>query len=34
MSKYISWFFDGIYSSGIVWSINAIIEWFEETKNK
>lgn len=32
LSKNISWFFDGIYSSGIVWSINAIIEWFEETK--
>ena len=22
-------FFDGMYSAGIVWSINAIIEWFE-----
>jgi len=34
MSKYISWFFDGIYSSGIVWAINSVIEWFEETKSK
>lgn len=32
--KYISWFFDGIYSSGIVWTINSVIEWFEETKSK
>ena len=34
ISKYISWFFDGIYSSGIVWVINSLIEWFEETKSK
>lgn len=26
---WISWFFDGILSSGAVWAINAIIEWFE-----
>jgi hypothetical protein len=26
---YVSWFFDGILSSGAVWAINAIIEWFE-----
>ena len=26
---YISWFFDGILSSGAVWAINAVIEWFE-----
>lgn len=25
----ISWFFDGILSSGAVWAINAVIEWFE-----
>lgn len=24
-----AWFFDGIYSSGVVWIINSIIEWFE-----
>lgn len=28
-SPYYSWFFDGILSSGAVWAINAIIEWFE-----
>ena len=27
--KYYSWFFDGMLASGAVWSINAIIEWFE-----
>ena len=27
-----SWFFDGILSSGSVWAINAIIEWFEENR--
>jgi hypothetical protein len=27
-----SWFFDGILSSGAVWGINAIIEWFEENR--
>jgi len=25
----VSWFFDGILSSGAVWAINAIVEWFE-----
>ncbi len=30
----ISWFFDGIFSSGVVWMINAVVEWFEESKNK
>lgn len=29
-----SWFFDGIMSSGAVWTINAIVEWFEENKPK
>jgi len=29
---WISWFFDGIISSGSVWAINAIIEWFEENR--
>jgi|APCry1669189241_1035207.scaffolds.fasta_scaffold113782_2 hypothetical protein len=29
VSCLISWFFDGILSSGAVWAINAIIEWFE-----
>jgi hypothetical protein len=29
---YESWFYDGILSSGIVWAINSIIEWFENKK--
>lgn len=28
-----SWFFDGIFSSGIVWAINAIIESYENKSN-
>ena len=28
-SPYISWFFDGLFTSGAVWAINAFIEWFE-----
>ena len=31
-SYYISWFFDGILSSGAVWALNAIIEYFESFK--
>ena len=31
---WISWFFDGIMSSGAVWAINAIVEWFEENRPK
>jgi hypothetical protein len=23
-------FFDGMYTAGVVWSINAIVEYFEE----
>lgn len=30
--EYISWFFDGIASSGAVWAINAMVEWFEENR--
>jgi len=26
----ISWFFDGILSSGAVWAINSVIEWYEK----
>ena len=32
MSNTYSWFFDGILSSGAVWAINTIIEWFEENR--
>lgn len=28
--EYYSWFFDGLFSSGCVWVINSIIEYFEE----
>jgi hypothetical protein len=31
-SQYYSWFFDGILSSGAVWAINSIIEWFEQNR--
>jgi hypothetical protein len=30
--EYISWFFDGMFASGAVWAINAIVEWFEENR--
>ena len=29
VNPYVSWFFDGLLSSGAAWAINAIIEWFE-----
>ena len=32
LTPYISWFFDGILSSGAVWAINAMVEWFEENR--
>lgn len=32
LSPYISWFFDGILSSGAVWAINSVIEWFEQNR--
>lgn len=28
----LSFFFDGMFTAGIVWSINAIIEFFEESR--
>ena len=31
-SQYISWFFDGLMSSGAVWAINSVIEWFEQNR--
>ena len=30
----ISWFFDSMLSSGAVWAINSIIEWFETNRPK
>ena len=32
VSPLVSWFFDGILSSGAVWAINAVVEWFEENR--
>ena len=32
LSKYASWFFDGMLASGSTWAINSIIEWFEENR--
>jgi len=32
--EYSNIFFDGVLASGAVWSLNAIIEWFEENKPK
>ena len=29
---WISWFFDGIMSSGAVWAINSYIEWSEQNR--
>ena len=29
-----SWFFDGILSSGAVWAINSVIEWYEQNRPK
>ena len=31
---WISWFFDGILSSGAVWAINAVVEYYEENRPK
>ena len=32
LNEYYSVFFDGMFSAGSVWAINAIIEWFEENR--
>lgn len=32
LNEYYSIFFDGMFSAGSVWAINAIIEWFEENR--
>jgi hypothetical protein len=29
VNPWASWFFDGMLSSGAVWAINSIVEWFE-----
>lgn len=28
--RFYLWFFDAIFSSGVVWIINSVTEWFEE----
>jgi len=33
-TRFVSWFFDGIFASGSVWAINAIVEWFEVNRPK
>jgi hypothetical protein len=32
VSSWVSWFFDGMISSGFVWAFNSIVEWFEENR--
>ena len=32
LNEYLSVFFDGMLSAGSVWAINAIVEWFEESR--
>ena len=32
LNEYFSVFFDGMFSAGSVWAINAIVEWFEENR--
>jgi len=32
VSSWYSWFFDAFLSSGAVWAINSIIEWFEQNR--
>ena len=34
VNPWASWFFDGILSSGAVWAINSIVEWFEVNRPK
>jgi hypothetical protein len=32
LNEYLSVFFDGMLSAGLVWAINAVVEWFEENR--
>jgi hypothetical protein len=32
LNKFLSVFFDGMLSAGLVWAINSIVEWFEENR--
>jgi hypothetical protein len=34
VNPWASWFFDGMLSSGAVWAINSIVEWFEVNRPK
>ena len=32
ITPYISWALDGMFASGVVWTINSVVEWFEENR--
>jgi hypothetical protein len=32
LNKFLSVFFDGMLSAGLVWTINSVVEWFEENR--
>lgn len=32
VNPFFSWFFDGLFASGTVWTINSVIEWFEQNR--
>jgi hypothetical protein len=32
-TPFFSWFFDGMLASGVVWSINALIEYWEGNRS-
>jgi len=32
MPSYYSWFLDGVFSSGLIWIINSVVEFFEENR--
>ena len=32
LNKVLSVFFDGMLSAGLVWTINSVVEWFEENR--
>lgn len=32
LNRFLSVFFDGMLSAGLVWAINSVIEWFEENR--
>ncbi len=34
VTEWVSWFYDGLFASGVVWTINSIVEWFEVNRPK